>query len=137
MWFFIKYKFQNWILVQNQLKTTISSKWEIAPQQLLYCNQIFSWFGTHFDGRPKVLTDGQIPSNTSQAQSNWFIFKKTSAYKRRFSRSVYPRCEHSVSSTTPTHGNVERVLSSVFTIVQRDIRNRIFYLISWLQKKKS
>ena len=36
---------------------------KLAPQKLLYCNQSFSRFETHFDDRPKILTYRQIPPN--------------------------------------------------------------------------
>ena len=77
----------------------------LAPQQLLYCNQSFSWFGTYFGDRPKVLTYSQIPPNifllthcpmkikVSQAQSNWFVFKEAQANKREVRRSAQPRYE--------------------------------------------
>ena len=35
-----------------------------SPQKLLYCNISFSWFWTHFDNRPKILTYHQIPPNS-------------------------------------------------------------------------
>ena len=58
----------------------------------------------------------------SQAQSNQFIFKEAPAYKRGKRKS-----------TTATHSDVIRVLSSVFIIAQSDTRNTK-YLISQLQK---
>ena len=68
----------------------------------------------------------------SQAQKNGFVFKETPVYKRGVRRSAHPRYEQGWgSSKTVTHGDVVRVLSSVFIIGQSDTRNR-GYLISWL-----
>ena len=74
---------------------------KLAPQKLLYCNQSFSRFETHFDDRPKILTYRQIPPNifylrlsyekkVSQAQNNWFIVKETLVYQRGVRRSAHP-----------------------------------------------
>ena len=64
----------------------------------------------------------------SQAQKNWGFFKETSVYKRGVRRSAHLRYEQDWVSS---HGDVVRVLSSVFIIGQSDTRNRE-YLISWL-----
>ena len=78
---------------------------KVAPQQLLCCNQSFSWFGTHFYDRPKVLTYSQIPLGiflltdcpmkirVSQAQSNWFVFKEGPDYKRGVRRFAHTHNE--------------------------------------------
>ena len=61
---------------------------ELALQKLLYCNQIFSPFGTHFNDSPKTLNYRQVPPNmfylgcpmkikVSQAQNNWLVFQET------------------------------------------------------------
>ena len=54
--------------------------------------------------------------NVSQAQSNLFVFKETPAYKRGLRRSGQQ------SSTTATHGDAVRILSSVLITVQSDTR---------------
>ena len=46
---------------------------QLAPQKLLYCNQSFSRFWTHFNGRPKILTYRQIPPNIFYLRLSYFF----------------------------------------------------------------
>ena len=69
---------------------------KLTPQQLLYYNQSCFRFVTHFDDKPEILTYYQISPNiffffadklsygnkVNEAQSNWFVLKEATAYKR-------------------------------------------------------
>ena len=69
-----------------------------------------------------------MKTKTSQAQSKRFVFRVRPAFKRGVHRSAPRRYELGwVSSTTATHGDAVRVLSSVFIILQNDIRNSIYH----------
>ena len=47
---------------------------KLALQKLLYCNQSFSQFWTHFDDRPKILTYRQISPNIFYLSLSFFSF---------------------------------------------------------------
>ena len=114
--------------------TSSSQKCKISTKLLLYCNQIFPWFGTRFDDRPKVLTYRQIPQNifllrdcpiktkVSEAQSNYFVFKETLVCSQICTSTVWIELR---STTTATHCDTVRFLSYVFAITQSDTRNRV------------
>ena len=67
----------------------------LTPQQLLYYNQSCSRLVTHFDDKPEILTYYQISpdifffadklsygNKVNEAQSNWFVLKEATSYKR-------------------------------------------------------
>ena len=74
------------------------------------------------------MTDGQIPSNTSQAQSNWFIFKKGRFIKKESTDLRTHDIVVQVSSTTAMRGDAVRVVSSVCIIAQSNTRNKKYEL---------
>ena len=126
-----KYKFQYLISILNQLKKhqfmtcysslhfiflkmtiSIPIKLEISTATFTFLEPSFSWFGTHFDNRPKLLIYRQVPPNifflllnfpikikVSQILSNWFVFKDTRDYKRVVRRSAHPRYDQVIIFT--------------------------------------
>ena len=81
------------ILIKNDSKHPSEMK-KLGPQHSLYHDRSFSWFGTHFHVRPKILAYHQISLNiflltshpmqikVSQAESIWFVIKDALFYKR-------------------------------------------------------
>ena len=119
------------------LKMTVSIFWieKSALQQSLYYNRSFSQFRTHFDDRPKILTYRQISSNIFCLQT--FLWKWKSVKHRVTVPSLrryklFKKGNADLSSTTATHCDGARLLSSVLIIAQNDTRN-IEYLFNWLQ----
>ena len=93
--------FVNYMLLKRTI--SIPLKWEINTTGLTFYNQIFLWFGAHFDDRPKIIflltnCENKIKSKNkkikiSQAQSIGFIFKEATACKKRVRTSAHPRYE--------------------------------------------
>ena len=65
------------------LKITVNMKLneKLAPEQSLFYKRSFSRFGTHFDGRPKMLTYGQHFSKTCFAHKLSYKIRKLLKYR--------------------------------------------------------
>ena len=99
----------HFILLKMSISSPLNEKLE--QQKLLYCNQRFSRFWTHFDDRPKILTYRQISPNIFHLRLSCFFSDRVFFHGHwRHTGQQGKGWGHLFYSTTSTHSQISRDL---------------------------